>query len=538
MKRAWGLAQASPVNQRRPLEASNNSSISSDSSRNTTPMFRSPPLSVVKPEKEAGGDDENRLAINEVDFLSSHGRGKEKCSPSEDEDSISDLNIGLHLLSRNDYQSTVDDGVQDNKPNTQLAALKAELESMIEENKRLKGMLAQVTYNYNALQSNFVTLFQQEKLKQDLQGTSQERHELGVQPKPPESSNRNQRAPRQCVDLVPHGSTGDQGEQEPSNETSLEERKRNREMSTDSEDQAPVANKVAKLSHSLKSSGMDQAGSTAEAMMRKARVSVRALSEATMISDGCQWRKYGQKMAKGNPCPRSYYRCTMAVGCPVRKQIQRCAEDRSILITTYEGNHNHLLPPAAMAMASTTSAAATMLLSGSAPSADVNSLMNPNFLLRAILPCSSNIATISASAPFPTVTLDLTNPTDQLQRPAGQQPQLSHFPVGFSRPVGPVGQGPPQQLSQILLSQALYNNNNNNQSTFSGLHTSQPPLPLPPQLDQDTVSATIAADPNFTAAVAAAISAIIGGGQGSSADINIKCNINVNENGNSSGNIQ
>eukprot|EP01018_Ginkgo_biloba_P031280 Gb_07810 [translate_table: standard] len=77
------------------------------------------------------------------------------------------------------------------------------------------------------------------------------------------------------------------------------------------------------------------------------------------ISDGCQWQKYGQKMAKGNPCVRAYYRCTMVVGSGPEMRRRQIDYDHA----TYERNHNHRLPPAAIAMASTTSAAACMLFS-------------------------------------------------------------------------------------------------------------------------------------------------------------------------------
>jgi hypothetical protein len=79
--------------------------------------------------------------------------------------------------------------------------------------------------------------------------------------------------------------------------------------------------------------------------IREPRVVVQTTSDVDILDDGYRWRKYGQKVVKGNPHPRSYYKCTN-VGCPVRKHVERASTDVKAVITTYEGKHNHDVPAA------------------------------------------------------------------------------------------------------------------------------------------------------------------------------------------------
>ncbi|XP_010260137.1 PREDICTED: WRKY transcription factor 44-like isoform X2 [Nelumbo nucifera] len=77
--------------------------------------------------------------------------------------------------------------------------------------------------------------------------------------------------------------------------------------------------------------------------VRDPNVGVQSSTDSEILGDGFRWRKYGQKVVKGNPYPRSYYRCT-SPKCNVRKYVERALDDPKSFITTYEGKHNHEMP--------------------------------------------------------------------------------------------------------------------------------------------------------------------------------------------------
>ncbi|GAV61722.1 WRKY domain-containing protein [Cephalotus follicularis] len=86
-------------------------------------------------------------------------------------------------------------------------------------------------------------------------------------------------------------------------------------------------------------------GTLSHKTVTEPKIIVQTRSEVDLLDDGYRWRKYGQKVVKGNPHPRSYYKCT-STGCNVRKHVERASTDPKAVITTYEGKHNHDVPAA------------------------------------------------------------------------------------------------------------------------------------------------------------------------------------------------
>ncbi|XP_037436221.1 probable WRKY transcription factor 26 [Triticum dicoccoides] len=117
--------------------------------------------------------------------------------------------------------------------------------------------------------------------------------------------------------------------------------------------------------------GSGAGGPAGQRVVRKHKIILQTPSEVDLLDDGYRWRKYGQKVVKGNPRPRSYYKCT-AENCNVRKQIERASTDPRCVLTTYTGRHNHD-PPGRGAGAAVAAGAG-----GGSSSDPVPSIVNPS----------------------------------------------------------------------------------------------------------------------------------------------------------------
>ncbi|KAB2624587.1 WRKY transcription factor 61 [Pyrus ussuriensis x Pyrus communis] len=347
------------------------------------------------------------------------------------------------------------------------------------------------------------------------------------------------------------------------------------DQSTDNSSGGPKEDDLTEIwppSKTLKTTRSGEDEVSQQTHLKKARVSVRARCDAPTMNDGCQWRKYGQKTAKGNPCPRAYYRCTVSPSCPVRKQVQRSSEDMSILITTYEGSHNHPLPMSATAMASTTSAAASMLQSHSstsqqglinsttAPISASTNLQGVNFSSTSTLSQNSRLpqkhfyfpnSSISTNNSHPTITLDLTVPspshfgifpsasgssfssnprypstslnfssssdhnnTLQLKSPWNNINHTASGYFNYGNRINQVGS------ALNIGKQPIFQEHNKVYQSYSYIQNQNPSSPLhhPQMLNDSTATATkaITSNPKFQSALAAALTSFVGNGSTSS----------------------
>ncbi|KAI3729140.1 hypothetical protein L6452_17790 [Arctium lappa] len=264
-----------------------------------------------------------------------------------------------------------DDLVEDYKKDGLVSSAKADMGQVRQENQKLKHTLTRVLKDYKSLQMHFNDFFQQEvpksseRLDPDQEGDGTELISLRLGTL---SSYKPKRDGPKKVNCFSKSKEDGDDDQELKLGLGCEFDLTPTRVGINDLKKDETTQIMEPPVDSLKTQRIEDNDLLDQIPLKKARVSVKVICDTQTMNDGCQWRKYGQKIAKGNPCPRAYYRCTVSPSCPVRKHVQRCAEDRSVLITTYEGTHNHPLSVSATAMASTTSAAASMLKSTSSTS--------------------------------------------------------------------------------------------------------------------------------------------------------------------------
>lgn len=242
-----------------------------------------------------------------------------------------DLNINLHRVHEEVPKKEVENnffslGVKKSCVKEESSGdIVEELKRVSAENKKLTEMLTEMCENYNALRSN---LMEYMKKNPDKELSSSKKRKS-------ESSNNN------SIPMVVNGNSESSSTDEESCKKPKEE----------------IKTKVSRV-----------------------YVRTEASDTSLIVKDGYQWRKYGQKVTRDNPSPRAYFKCSFAPSCPVKKKVQRSVDDQSVLVATYEGEHNH---PHPSQMEVTTGSNRCMTLGS--------------------VPCSASIGTSA-----PTVTLDWT----------------------------------------------------------------------------------------------------------------------------------
>ncbi|CAI9773745.1 unnamed protein product [Fraxinus pennsylvanica] len=403
-----------------------------------------------------------------------------------------------------------------------LERKKAEMGKVIEENQRLKMYLELILKDYRALQMQYKDFVQQEPKKstsasavnihQNTEGSELMSLSLGISSSSDRKNDKTYSITKRKVDgedkaglalgLIckfkgPKTTPAESSTNNLSSENSIEEVKKEA-MKIWPQNKFP--NTVKNREHEV----------SLQNLTKRPRVSVRVRCDTPTMDDGCRWRKYGQKISKGNPRPRAYYRCAVAPSCPVRKQVQRCVDNMSILLT-YEGIHNHPLPVSATAMASTTSAAASMLISGSKTSISGTNFNGLNFYY----PNSP----ISSSPLCPSITLDLT-PTSFPSSSLSHLSRLhnftqTHSTTNFNFTSLDTNAFPISWTNGIHNYGNQHCSNKNQICSFNFGAQPQETLHWQSLSSQDTIAAAtkaITLNPRFQSALSAALTSVIGSG--------------------------